>query len=78
MKVRIRVHGHIRSFLPGGKDEFLFVLDAPITLGQLIREYLKVDPMLFASMVVDGCSRRADHCIDRDTEVILLSPAAGG
>lgn len=75
--VRCRVFGHVREYLPGGRDAFEVEVEAPETIARVIAR-LGVDPQLFMAALVDGQRRDKDFVIDRDCELVLLSPAAGG
>ncbi|MCL6451068.1 MAG: hypothetical protein K6T75_07250 [Acetobacteraceae bacterium] len=77
MRVRVKVHGHVREFLPGQAQEVTLDLSGPATVAQII-ERLGVSPELFMYAFVDGQRRAREYRVERDAEVVLMSPAAGG
>ncbi len=78
MRVKITVHGHVKSLLPSNESEFEFELSEPRDVSELIEEKLEINPMVFASIVIDGKSVERDHVVDEDCEILLVSPTAGG
>ena len=78
MKVSIRLHGHVGALLDKDIDGIEVELDEPQTVSEVLKEQLGVNPMLFAAIVIDGKSRDRDYLIENDTEIMLVSPTAGG
>jgi len=78
MNVKITVHGHVTSLLPGNKKEYEVEISEPSNISDIIQENLEVNPMVFASIVVDGEAVKRDYVVEDDCEVVLVSPTAGG
>ncbi len=78
MRITVEVVGHLISLVPNQCSRFVFELDEPVTIGALVDRHIQVDSRVFASFVVDGAIRKRDYLIKEDSEVFLISPAAGG
>ncbi len=76
--IHVRVHGHIASLLPEGKTEYEFELDEPMSVSAFLQEHLSINPLVFASIVVNGKAITRDFVLDDDCEILLVSPIAGG
>lgn len=78
IKVRIRVHGHARTLMPGERDEFQLELQGPATVADMLRDHIGVNPMVFATVVVNGQRQPRDFLVEGDADILLMSPVAGG
>jgi len=76
--IKAKVHGHVVSLVPEKQDRFEVTLEEPVTVRAFIRDHIGVNPMVFGAVVVNGTTRRLDHVLDQDSELLLLSPIAGG
>ncbi len=78
IRVDVKVAGHVRDLMPDGRDMYRLELDKPLTVSEIIEHRVGSNPMLFASVVVNGQRRAKDYLVEEDAEIILLSPVAGG
>ncbi|MFO7941878.1 MAG: hypothetical protein R6U92_04450 [Bacillota bacterium] len=78
MLIEAKVHGHVVSLMPDGKNQYRISLEEPVTIRQFLRDHIGVNPLIFAAVVVDGKTRHLDFVLEDDSELILISPAAGG
>ena len=78
LKIEVRVHGHVQSLLPGGRSEYEFEISEPMNVSDFVEEHLEINPMVFASIVVDGKTVGRDYVVDDDAKILLVSPTAGG
>ena len=68
--------GHICTLLPPEKTRSTVVLESPAAVGEVLEGAgLKG---LYAGIIVDGLRRNENFILDKDCEVILISPASGG
>jgi hypothetical protein len=75
--VRLRVHGHAREFFPAGLDERRVELDGPRPIREILAS-LGVPPELVMAVFVDGVRRDKETVAPDGSEVLLISPPAGG
>jgi len=78
LRVKITVHGHVKSLLSSDQSEYEFEICQPTDVSELIEKRLEINPMVFASIVIDGEAVRRDYVVDQDCEILLISPTAGG
>jgi hypothetical protein len=78
MKVVLKVHGHLREFFPGQAERHEVALTGPLSVAEILREQLGVDPALVMAVVAGGRRRTRDYVPADGEELVLLSPAAGG
>ncbi len=78
MKIVAKVHGHVVSLMPDRREVFEVDVDEPITIRQLLRDHIGVNPMIFAAVLVDGTTQHLDYTLESDSELLLISPVAGG
>ena len=77
MEITIAVHGHAKEFIPGGRDKLVVEAAKPLTVRQLLND-VGIKPEIFAGVFVNGERRDLDFELTEDSEVILMSPTAGG
>ncbi len=78
MRIKVRVHGHAVSLLPEKKTDYVFDIDEPVPLRDFLQEHLEINPDIFATFLIGGKSRAGDYLLDKDCEILLVSPLAGG
>ncbi|MFW5896965.1 MAG: hypothetical protein ACOCVQ_02630 [Bacillota bacterium] len=78
MLIDAKVHGHVVSLMPERQDRYRVSLEEPATIREVLRDHIGVNPLIFAAVVVDGKTRHLDYVLEDDSELILISPAAGG
>ena len=74
---KLKIHGHVREYLPGGRGSFDVEFRPPATVRELLA-HAGINPDLVAVIFVDGAQRDKDFVVEGDSEIMLLSPVAGG
>ncbi len=78
IKVKVKIHGHVRSLLHDKREDLEISLSRPTTVSDMIQKEMGVNPLIFASVVVNGKRQKRDFLIDADADILLVSPVAGG
>ena len=78
MRVVITLHGDMPAILPQVPREQVVELREPQSIAAVIEKHLRLDPMVFASIVVNGSSRHPSYVLGEDAHVLLVLPMAGG
>lgn len=74
--IRLKLVGHVCALLPPEKREMQLKLAEPITVGEVVdKSGLRG---LFTSILIEGRRVKENFILDRDREIILISPASGG
>lgn len=77
MLVRLRASGHAREYLPGGGEEQLVELPGPKPVRAILTG-LGVKTELVMAVFIDGRRASLDDTPGDGSEVLLVSPPAGG
>ncbi len=77
MRLTVRVVGHAVEFFPGRQSRFELEFDHTVTIGALI-DKLGVSRALVMTAVVDGRRRDFAYQPPDGSEVVLMTPPAGG
>jgi len=75
--VKISVRGHVVKYFPGEEERFLFAVEGPLTIVDLLSQ-LKVDPLLIMMVHVNGRKEQKSSLVQPGDEVLFFSPPAGG
>ena len=78
MRIVLTLHGDMPSMLPQLPREQIIDLREPLSIGTLIESRFGLDPMIFASIVVNGTRRHPSYQLTEDAHVLLVLPLAGG
>ncbi len=74
----VRVVGHAVEYFPERRDRYEFEFDGPVTVGRIV-ERIGVNRLFVMAAIVDGKRRGLDYTVETDgTEVVLMTPPAGG
>lgn len=76
-RVTVRIHGHVREFFPQARDGLTLSLTDPVPLRYVLSR-ARINPDVFTAIFVNGQKKDLDYVIDREADVLLLSPMAGG
>lgn len=77
MRVTVRVVGHAVEYFPGGQDRYALEFDQPTSISGIL-ERLGVGRALVMAAIVDGQRRGFDFIPADGSEVVLMTPPAGG
>jgi sulfur carrier protein ThiS len=80
MKIQIKVAGHAKEYISGGKSTVEVDIDVPFTPNELI-EKLGINKGLVSAITVDNTIKRWDELItEEDVEkgITIISPVGGG
>jgi len=78
VRVTVLVYGHSREYFPGGAERHELQLAGPLSVEELLREHLGVDPSLVMAVMAGGRRHSREYVPQDGEEVVLLSPASGG
>jgi len=78
VKVTILVYGHSREYFPGRAERHEVQLAGPLSIEDILRQCLGVDPSLVMAVLAGGRRYSREYVPQDGEEVVLLSPASGG
>lgn len=76
-KVTVRVHGHMKEYLPAQSCPLEVRLAEPRTVREVL-DQLGINHELVMTAFVNGERASMGSLIDRDSELLIMSPPAGG
>ena len=80
MKIRVKVAGHAKEYISGGKNYIDVDIDVPFTPNELIRK-LGINKGLVSAITVGDTLKRWDEPIteeDIEKGITIISPVGGG
>lgn len=77
IKVRVFLSGGLKEYYPTLAQEQMITLKEPLTLLELI-ERIEINPKIILGAEIHGKLEGKEYLIEEDTELLLLSPMAGG
>lgn len=79
MKLKLKLHlsGGLRAILNHLPPEIKMEIEGPIPLRDVLVR-AGINPLLIMMLTVDGSPGEKDRIIDRDAEIELIGPVAGG
>lgn len=78
MQVTLLVYGHSREYFPGVAERHVLQLPGPLSIDEILRKHLRVDPSLVMAVMTGGRRYSREYVPQDGEEVVLLSPASGG
>lgn len=77
LRIRVILSGSLRQIYKDIGPELVIDLEKPTTVRELLCK-LGINPLVVASVFVNGQCRSKDYLISVDEEIVLLGPLAGG
>ena len=77
MKAKVILTGSLQSILEDRPKEVMLEVDQPVSIRQLLIQ-MGINPRIVMKVFVDGIQREKGDQIDKEAEIILMGPVAGG